>query len=423
MTHEKSVIATLLVNPRKYLEIGEIIRPEMFFDDQMRSCYEIIAQYEAQMRGWNKATIQSKAGLEPHELIDLIKFSDSNSVYENATIVRDKFIENQITNICLDYPNTAKEKGYESAYHDLINNCESAIQLTPKRKDDKGEVFQEALDAIIKNATQNQIAGITTGWADLDTLLGGWVNGNLVIIGARPAMGKTTVMMHHVYNAALSGIPVGVISLEMTKKELISKLIAQVAEIPIAKIRAGQLNQIDVQQAVKTGEIIYDLPIFLEDFSQKNKITIETIIDETNYMVKKRGVKLLLIDYLQLIDYSGNQTANYEVQNISRQLKRLAKNCNIPIIALAQLSRGIENRTNKRPMMADLRDSGSIEQDADIVIGLYREEYYNPETPDKGLTEYIILKDRQAGKPFTLTYKYGNGGYKATGQVTEQAPF
>ena len=248
-------------------------------------------------------------------------------------------------------------------------------------------------------------------------MLGGWVDGNLIIIGARPSMGKTTIMLHHAMQASFMGYSVGVMSLEMTKQELISKMIASMAGVSVSRIRTGNLTEQDKENIAEKGAELYEYPIHIQDFNSKARVTINTISDEVNYMVKRQGVQLILIDYLQLIDYSGNQNANYEVQNISRMLKRIAKNCNVPIIALAQLSRGIENRADKRPVMSDLRDSGSIEQDADIVIGLYRDEYYNPDSGAIGILEYAILKDRQGGIPFTLEREFSKGLYVEPNKV------
>ena len=397
-TPQLSVVGTLLSNPLKYNEIAEIIQPIMFSEEMgIRKAMTIIQQYERETKAWNKSIIQQKVGWKPKNLLEFVKFSAPKTIIENAQLVREQYISDKGTELCFNYINQVKEIGYQDAYHTLVKSMEDLANITPQTKDDRPEVFLQAINSIINPSNEKGIQGITTGWNDLDQAIGGWVDGNLIIIGARPSMGKTTIMLHHAYHVALQDMPVGVISLEMTNKELVAKLIGQIAKLPISLIRSGRLNDDDKKQVTEIGNKLFDLPIHFQDFADRSKVTIDTIIDEVKGMVRRLGVRLVIIDYLQLIDYTGNQTANYEVQNISRNLKRLAKACNVPIIALAQLSRGIEQRGNKRPMMSDLRDSGSIEQDADIVIGLYRDEYYDPQTLDKGILEYIVMKDRQGG--------------------------
>tara|TARA_S200002703_G_scaffold33423_1_gene28984 strand:- start:2581 stop:3852 length:1272 start_codon:yes stop_codon:yes gene_type:complete len=412
-TPQLSVIGTLLANPFKYNDISEMIQPVMFSEEmKIRKAMELIQQYERETKAWNKSIIQQKVGWKPKDLLEFIKFSSPKTIVENAQLVREQYITEKGSELCFDYINKVKDIGYQDAYHNLVRSMEDLANITPQSKDDRPEVFLQAINSIINPSNEKGIQGITTGWNDLDQAIGGWVDGNLIIIGARPSMGKTTIMLHHAYHVALQDMPVGVISLEMTNKELVAKLIGQIAKLPISLIRSGRLNEDDKAKVTEIGNQLYDLPIHFQDFADRSKVTIDTIIDEVKGMVRRLGVRLVIIDYLQLIDYTGNQTANYEVQNISRNLKRLAKACNVPIIALAQLSRGIEQRGNKRPMMSDLRDSGSIEQDADIVIGLYRDEYYDPQTVEKGILEYIVMKDRQGGIPFTLERYWNHGNYE-----------
>jgi replicative DNA helicase len=415
---EESIIGSLLINPYKIHDIIDVITSDMFTD--YNPVINLILDYESRNKVWNKATIQTGCNLSQETILALIKASDPTAIYDNAILLRDKYIANKTIDLCSEYIQATTKEGYEQNYHNHLTKFDEVINLSAKKKDNKNSIFLEAIDDILSNANNKQITGLTTGWDDLDTLLGGWVNSNLIIIGARPAMGKSTIMLHHELSVAKTNTPVGILSLEMTKKELITKLIAGEAGITIQKIRAGTINDQDKHKVSNIGQELYDYPLIIEDFSDRNKVNIETISNVVKYMVRKQGVGMIIIDYLQLIDFSGNQTANYEVQNISRNLKRLAKVCNIPIIALAQLSRGIEGRTNKRPMMSDLRDSGSIEQDADIVIGLYRDEYYNPDSTDPGILEYLILKDRHGGNTFTLKRKWNNGSYS---QPKTQVPF
>jgi len=407
--HQASLIGTLIVNPYKFIEIQDIITADMF-SDEYKPIIELIFSYSRENKFWDKAIIQRQSQWTTKELLNVISYANANTLEDNARYIREDYITEKGIELATEYITKAPDDN-ETAYHKLKTELEGLYTVTRTEKDNKAEIFSKAVDSLLKSSKDEGIVGISTGWSDLDQMLGGWVDGNLIIIGARPSMGKTTIMLHHAMQASFMGYSVGVMSLEMTKQELISKIIASMAGVSVSRIRTGNLTEQDKENIAEKGAELYDYPIYIQDFNSKARVTINTISDEVNYMVKRQGVQMILIDYLQLIDYSGNQNANYEVQNISRMLKRIAKNCNVPIIALAQLSRGIENRADKRPVMSDLRDSGSIEQDADIVIGLYRDEYYNPDSGSIGILEYAILKDRQGGIPFTLEREFNKGLY------------
>ena len=239
---------------------------------------------------------------------------------------------------------------------------------------------------------QNGVSGIDTGYIDLNKITGGFQNSDFIIIGARPAMGKTALALSMASKIAKKNIPVVVFSLEMSKAQLGKRLISGASCVNSQKISTGRLNENEWQRVIKATDILSKRPIYIEDSAEINILQLRS---KARQLKKQKGIKLIIIDYLQLLASERKRDNKVqEVSDISRQLKILAKELNIPVIALAQLSRSVEARQDKRPMLSDLRESGSIEQDADIVMFLYRDEYYNANTNNKNLAELIISKHR-----------------------------
>jgi replicative DNA helicase len=237
------------------------------------------------------------------------------------------------------------------------------------------------------------ITGAATGYDDLDELLSGLQPSTLNIVGARPAMGKTSFglgMATHI--AKHSGKPVLVFSLEMGHSELTQRILASEAKVDSTKLRTGKLSESDWSKiGLAVGRL--EVPLFLDDNPQVTVMEIRA--KARRIKAQHGGLALIMIDYLQLMSGSGrSENRQLEVSEISRNLKVLARELEVPIVALSQLSRNLEARSDKRPMLADLRESGSLEQDADVVMFLYRDEVYNPESPDKGSAEVIVSKHR-----------------------------
>ena len=243
------------------------------------------------------------------------------------------------------------------------------------------------------NSTKGKLRGIPTGFRDIDKLLAGLQNSDLFILAARPSMGKTTLVMnlaHHV--AAREGIPVGFFSLEVSKEQLIDQLLAIESGVDSWKLRTGALDDDDFPRIAEAMAQLSEAPLFIDDSATTNVMEMRT---KARRLQSEHGLGLVIIDYLQLIS-GGNRTSEgrqQEVSEISRGLKGLAREMNVPVIALSQLSRAVESRDDKRPMLSDLRDSGSIEQDADVVGFIYRPWYYDKEA-DENITEILIRKHR-----------------------------
>jgi replicative DNA helicase len=235
------------------------------------------------------------------------------------------------------------------------------------------DVYEEMIGDIMKSIDTGNPVGIETGLSNLDQQTGGWQNGNLIIIASRPAMGKTAMALHLAKIPALKGLPVAIFSLEMTSKELVGRLASSESNISSTLINQKRINNYDIANMNHNCSKLINSPIYIDDSSS---LSISDIRAKAKSLHYEYGVKLIIIDYLQLMKGQNEGNREQEISSISRGLKQIAKELDIPIIALSQLSRRCEERTDKRPLLSDLRESGSIEQDADIVCFLFRPEYY-----------------------------------------------
>ncbi|MFI5938623.1 replicative DNA helicase [Actinoplanes sp. NPDC051494] len=265
-----------------------------------------------------------------------------------------------------------------------------------------GDMLQPTLDDIEGAAgAGGQAQGVPTGFADLDRLLNGLQAGQLIIVAGRPGLGKSTVSMDFARHAAIrAGMPSAIFSLEMSKIEMVMRLLSAEARVPLHNLRSGQLSDGEwARMAKKMGEI-GDAPIFVDDTPSMNLADIRA---KARRLKQRHGLKLLVVDYLQLMSSpKKTESRQQEVSELSRGLKLLAKEVECPVIAVSQLNRGPEQRQDKRPQLSDLRESGSIEQDADVVILLHRDDYYDKESVRAGEADFIVAKHRN-GPTDTVT--------------------
>lgn len=305
----------------------------------------------------------------------------------------------------------------------IMDMAEKKVFDLAQKKNVKGytaikDVLTESLAKIeeLYNKKGN-ITGIPTGFTDLDNMTAGLHNSDLIIIAARPAMGKSAFAINIATNAAIkSNVPVALFNLEMSKEQVGNRILCSEAMIDSNKVRTGQLGDDDWVKLANTIGILSDAPIYIDDTPG---ISIMEIRAKCRKLKLERNIGLVVIDYLQLIQGTGgrNSSREQEISEISRSLKIIAKELDIPVIALSQLARATEKRDDKRPMLSDLRESGAIEQDADIVMFLYRDDYYNKESEDRNLAEVIISKHR-GGSTGTVKLawmgsftKFGNTAY------------
>ena len=257
-------------------------------------------------------------------------------------------------------------------------------------KDILGETI-DRLDMLHEN--QGQLTGISTGYTDLDRMTAGLQPGDLVIVAGRPSMGKTTFALNIGENAAISaGVPVAVFSMEMSREQLSMRMISSLGRVDQSHLRTGMFGDEDWARINGAIAQMKTAPIYIDD---SGALTPTEVRARARRLSRERGLGLIIVDYLQLMQGPGTkENRATEISEISRSLKALAKELRVPVIALSQLNRGVEQRTDKKPVMSDLRESGAIEQDADVIMLIYREEVYDQDTPRKGIADIIVAKQR-----------------------------
>jgi replicative DNA helicase len=255
-------------------------------------------------------------------------------------------------------------------------------------------IIQDSVEIVDRlYSRQEKITGVPTGFTDLDNLLAGLQPSDLIIVAGRPSMGKTSLALGMAEQAALKGnAVVGIFSLEMSRAQLVLRMLSSQAHLDSHAVRTGQLKGPDWVALTEAAGRLEQAKIFIDD---SGNLSVQQMRGKARRLKSEHGLDLLIIDYLQLMDgKSSSESRQQEISEISRALKALAKELDIPVVALSQLSRAVENRTDKRPMLADLRESGAIEQDADVVMFIYRDEVYNPDSDDKGIANILVRKHR-----------------------------
>lgn len=255
------------------------------------------------------------------------------------------------------------------------------------------QVLIDTFDILEKRMESDEaLTGITSGFIDLDSKLSGFQKSDLVLLAARPSMGKTALMVNFALNAAIAGKKVAVFSLEMSQNQLAQRMMSAMSHVDLQKIISGKIESEDLPRLLEGISVLQQFNISIDDTAGITPLELKA---KARKLKAKQGLDLIVIDYLQLMEMGGrNENRTQEISAISRNLKAIAKELDVPVIALSQLSRATEVRQDKRPILSDLRESGAIEQDADVVLFLYRDEYYNPETEKRNIGEVIIAKHR-----------------------------
>lgn len=410
---EQAVLGTMLVNKDAVLTVVEILKPEDFYRNEHAEIYSAILDlYE---KGEPIDLLTLKAQLEVRGKYDVTNgfeylvslnnplYSISN-VESYARIVEEKAILRRL----IDSANEISKLSYNQneVVSDVLELAEQRIFSISQKKSTKSystikDVLVDTFDNLEELANRpNGLVGLTSGFKDLDDKTLGFTPGQLIIIAARPAMGKSALAINIATNAALkANAAVVYFSLEMSKEEVTGRILASEAMVDSQKIRNGKLEDNDWINLTNSAGTISEAKIFLDDSVAYTPIELRA---KCRKMKLEHNIGLIVIDYLQLMNASkASASRQADISEISRSLKMLAKELGVPIIALSQLSRAPEQRDDHRPMLSDLRESGSIEQDADIVMFLYRDDYYNPETDKKNVAEVILAKNR-AGSTGTV---------------------
>lgn len=399
---EHAVIGALLMPGSNAIDrIGQL-KPGHFFSEAHRIIFgEIIAMAE-QGQPTDPVTVAERldvAGLSEKSggLAYLGELANNTPSAANigryAQTVLDKALERELVAASDQIQAIATGIG---ATKDKLAAAQSAIMaITESAEPKKPKLIREVLIhavATIEQRGDGTGNAMSTGFATLDAKLsGGFRRGNLVIIAGRPGMGKTALAGGISFNTASASVPTLFLSMEMGDTELADRLIAIAGHVPLDDILAGNMKGESGDRIVAGTARLHDLPLVIDE---QGGLTFFDIASKARSVKRQHGLGLLIIDYLQLASGDGD-TRNSQIEGITRGLKALAKELEIPIIALSQLSRNCESRPNKRPMLSDLRESGAIEQDADIVLMCYRDEYYNAASPDAGTAEIIVAKNRQ----------------------------
>lgn len=406
MEAEQAVIGSMIMDKDAILVASEIISSSDFYEQQHGILFDAMLDLYNEGKPVDLVTLQNKLKEKdvPPQISSLEYIGDivaavptSANVKYYAQIVRDKAVlrrlikvsEETANNCYLDKENldTILEKVEKEVFN--ISQTRGAREFT-----DIKEIILRSIDSIEAAAkNKGSVTGIATGFYDLDYKTAGLQPSDLILIAARPSMGKTAFALNIAEYVALRlNITVAIFSLEMSQDQLAKRLLAMNSRVDSQKIRTGNLTAEEWQKLMESARIIGNSSLIIDDTSS---ITVSELRSKCRKLKLERSLGLVIIDYLQLM--SGNKRAEsrqQEISEISRSLKALAREINVPVIALSQLSRAVEQRPDKRPMLSDLRESGAIEQDADVVMFIYRDDYYHHDSQEPGVTEIIIGKQR-----------------------------
>ncbi len=404
---EEAVLGAILVNPVSLGRIVEFLKPESFYKPSHKLIYEAmlelfrknepidIVTVSEYLR--NEEKLENSGGRAYINDLALNVVTTANIEFY-AKIIQEKEIKRALINAGSEIVSMS----YENEETDIVlDNAQKLIFNIASQKDSSDlipiqELVVESYEQIEERFNnKSDLVGVTTGFYDLNALTSGLQKSDLIILAARPSMGKTALALNIAQNVALQGKKgVALFSLEMPKQQLVKRMLCSEAEVDTQRITSGNMQPRDWEKLVDAMTRLSDARIYIDDASG---ITVTDIKAKCRrLMLEEKDLGLIVIDYLQLMEGGGNPNdRNQQISQISRSLKGLARELDVPIIALSQLSRGVESRPDKRPMLSDLRDSGAIEQDADIVMFIYRDEYYNKDnTENKGKAEVIIAKHR-----------------------------
>lgn len=407
MEAEQSVIGAMLMDKEAIVSASEIVLPNDFYHNQYGIMFEAMTELFNEGKPVDLVTLQDRLKEKdvPEEVSSIEVFKEilsavptSANVKSYANIVREKSVLRKLIRVNEGIANSCYA-GNEPLEAILAETEKSIFNLLQARN--SGEfvpIRQVALNVLEKiemaSKTQGTVTGIPTGFIDLDYKTSGMQPSDFVLIAARPSMGKTAFVLNLVDHVAVKkSLPCMVFSLEMSKEQLVNRMLAMESNVDSQKLRTGSLTDSDWDAVVEGIGTIGNSKLIIDDTPG---ISITELRSKCRKMKLEQGLSMIIIDYLQLMSGSGKGGENrqQEISEISRSLKALAREMNAPVIALSQLSRACETRTDHRPMLSDLRESGAIEQDADVVMFLYRDDYYNKDTETPNIAEVIIAKQR-----------------------------
>ena len=404
---EQAVLGSMLTDQDAAASAIEVLKVEDFYREDHKAIYEAILNLYNRAEPIDIITLKAElTSIGKFEQVGGIEYLAELPEKVPTTTNADKYIkiveDKSMLRSLIKTANEIQALGYDpmQEVEDIVDTAEKKIFNLVQGKNQKGytavkDILVESFALLEQLYNQKQhITGVPTGFADLDYKTAGLHNSDLILIAARPAMGKSAFALNIAsYAAVKANVPVVIFSLEMSKEQMVNRILASEAMVDSNKIRTGKIEDEDWAKIAEATGILSAAPIFIDDTPG---ISMTEIRAKCRKLKMEKNIGLVVIDYLQLIAGNSKRAGSreQEISEISRSLKILAKELNVPVIALSQLSRAPEQRPDHRPMLSDLRESGAIEQDADIVMFLYRDDYYNEETEKKNIAEVIIAKHR-----------------------------
>jgi len=406
---EQAVLGGLMVDNTEWDNIADVLMAEDFYRAEHQLIYQVMMTQSEANSPIDVVTLAESLN-SLHELnnaggLDYLSELSGNArgtanIHAYAEIIRERAILRRLISVANNIADSGHNTGGKKA-EEIVDEAEQKVfNISDERPQDSGPVFvnpilAKAVERIDELAgTEGDLTGLPSGYTDLDHMTSGWQKSDLVIVAGRPSMGKTAFAMNLVENAILDqDQPVLVFSLEMPAESLIFRMLSSIGRLDQGKLRTGQLNDDDWPGFNNAVKKLKDRPLYIDDSAGVSPMEMRS---RARRIKREHGaLGMIVVDYLQLMQIKGSTEGRVnEISEISRSLKLLAREFECPVIALSQLNRGLEQRPNKRPVMSDLRESGAIEQDADVIAFIYRDEVYNEDTPDKGVAEVIIGKQR-----------------------------
>ncbi len=409
MEAEQSVLGGLLLDNRRWDEVADVVSDEDFYSQTHREIFRAILALCEDNHPADVVT--ASEWLEKNGRLDtvgglaylgsLAKNTPSTAnLVAYARIVRERSILRRLIGAATDIVESAYSPEGRSP-SEILDHAEQVIFEIAQRDSRRRSGFMplkglltQAIDRIEELFdSESPLTGVPTGFTDLDDITSGLQPSDLIIIAGRPSMGKTSLAMNIAENAAVGcKLPVAVFSMEMPGQQLAMRMLASLGRINAHRIRTGKLSDDDWPRLTSAVGLLNDAPIYVDDTPALTPLELRS---RARRLHREHGLGLLIVDYLQLMQATDStENRATEISNITRSLKIMAKELNVPLIAMSQLNRSLESRPNKRPVMSDLRESGAIEQDADVILFIYRDEVYNEDSADKGTAEIIVGKQR-----------------------------
>jgi replicative DNA helicase len=406
---EQAVLGGLLLSARAWDQVADVVTEADFYREDHRLIFRAVQELSEGGKPCDAVTVTE--WFESHGQVDRVDGGayiaqlasttpSAANVRAYAEIVREKSILRQLIDVGAEITSASYAlEGRDS--RELLEEAERRIFAIADQGMRAGSSYVTVQDSIKEaiakiqelHEFEGEITGTPTGFKDFDRLTAGLQNSDLIIIAGRPAMGKTTLAMNIAEHAAIKHeVPVAIFSMEMSALQLVNRLFSSLGQIDQTRLRTGSLDEMDWPKLTSAMNLLHKSHIFIDETASLSPAELRA---RARRLKREHNIGMIVVDYLQLMGVPGSrENRATEIAEISRSLKAIAKELHLPVIALSQLNRKLEDRPNKRPIMADLRESGSIEQDADLIVFIYRDEVYNEDTPEKGKAEIIIGKHR-----------------------------